>query len=166
MMPKDRRLAYEGTLFTIFVGLVLLWAVRTANSWDELRASIIVFLLGGIGVILAVVQVVVDLKSTRGTTPSEPRGISFDAPAIQSTSRWGNLEIWGWIVGFYVAIRLIGFLTAVPLFVFTYAKVYGARWFLAVTLAAGAWAFIYGTFEYILHVPWPEPVLSWLLAGD
>jgi len=165
-MQKDRRLAYEGILFTIFIGLVLLWAVRTAASWDELRASIIVFLLGGIGVALAVVQVVRDLQSNRGASTSEPRGISFDAPAVQSTSRWGNFEIWGWLVAFYAAIRLIGFLAAVPLFVFTYAKVYGARWFLAITLAAAAWAFIYGTFEHILHVPWPESVLSWLVAGD
>ena len=166
MMQKDRRLAYEGTLFTIFIGLVLVWAVRTADSWDELRASIIVFLLGGVGVVLVVVQLYFDLKSSRQTTKPEVKGISFDAPAIESTSRWGNLEIWGWLLAFYLAIRLIGFPTAIPLFVFTYAKVYGARWLLSITLAVGAWAFTYGAFEYILHVPWPEPILSWPGADD
>lgn len=165
-MQKDRRLAYEGTLFTIFIGIVLVSAVRVADSWDELRASIIIFLLGGVGIVLAVVQLFLDLRSARETTKVEPQGISFDAPAIESTSRWGNLEIWGWLLAFYVAIRLIGFPTAIPLFVLTYGKVYGARWPLAITLAAGAWGITYGAFEYILHVPWPEPIIPWLGSGD
>ena len=122
----DRRLRYEGALFTVAIGLLLLWALRVADGWDELRASIIVFLLGGIGVCLAAVQLVMDLRSGHGGPKKE--GIHFDAPALRSGSRWGNFEIWGWILGFYFAIRLIGFPTAVPLFVFGYAKTYGAGW--------------------------------------
>ena len=154
----DRRLRYEGALFTVAIGLLLLWALRVADGWDELRASIIVFLLGGIGVCLAAVQLVMDLRSGHGGPKKE--GIHFDAPALRSGSRWGNFEIWGWILGFYFAIRLIGFPTAVPLFVFGYAKTYGAGWFLSCLLATVAWAFIYGVFEHILHVPWPEPFLA------
>ena len=47
-----------------------------------------------------------------------------------------------------------------PLFVFAYAKTYGAGWFLSCLLAGSAWALIYGVFEHILHVPWPEPFLA------
>ena len=121
-MNGDRRMRYEGALFTVAIGLVLLWALRVADGWDELRASIIVFLLGGIGVCLAAVQLVMDVRSGRGGARTE--GIHFDAPSVQSGSRWGNFEVWGWILGFYAAIRLIGFPSAVPLFVFTYAKTY------------------------------------------
>ena len=159
-MKGDRRLRYEGVLFTAVIGLVLLWALRVADGWDELRASIIVFLLGGIGVVLAALQVVKDSRPRRGGSESE--GIHFDAPVLQASSRWGNFEIWAWLVGFYAAIRIIGFPTAVPLFVFGYAKTYGAGWLLSCLLAAGAWAFIYGVFEHILHVPWPEPFLAGL----
>ena len=159
-MNKDRRLHYEGALFVVVIGLVLVWALREAHGWDELRASIIIFLLGGIGVCLAAVQLVMDLRSRPGGPPAE--GIHFDAPSLQSRSRWGNFEIWAWILGFYFAIRLIGFPTAVPLFVFSYAKVYGAGWFLAGLLAAAAGGLIYGVFEHILHVPWPEPLLAGL----
>ena len=142
----------------MLIGLLLLWALRVAESWDELRASIIVFVLGSAGVVLAAVQVIKDLWPRR--RGEEAGGIHFDAPALQSSGRWGNLEIWGWILGFYAAIRIIGFPTAVPLFVFGYAKTYGAGWLLASLLAAAAWAFIYGVFEHILHVPWPEPFLA------
>ena len=157
-MNRDRRMLYESVLFTVLIGLLLLWTLRVAESWDELRASIIVFVLGSAGVVLAAVQVIKDLWPRRGG--EEAGGIHFDAPALQSSGRWGNLEIWGWILGFYAAIRIIGFPTAVPLFVFGYAKTYGAGWLLASLLAAAAWAFIYGVFEHILHVPWPEPFLA------
>ena len=156
-MNRDRRMLYESVLFTVLIGLLLLWALRVAESWDELRASIIVFVLGSVGVLLAAVQVIKDLWPRRGG--EEAAGIHFDAPALQSAGRWGNFEIWGWILGFYAAIRIIGFPTAVPLFVFGYAKTYGAGWLLSCFLAAAAWAFIYGVFEHILHVPWPEPWL-------
>lgn len=156
-MNRERRLLYEGALFTVFVGLALLWALRVAHGWDELRASIIVFLLGGVGVCLAAVQLVMDLRpGPKGAA----EGIHFDAPSLGSGSRWGNLEIWAWILGFYLAIRLIGFPTAVPLFVLSYAKAYGAGWLLSGLLAGSAWALVYGVFEHILHVPWPEPFLG------
>lgn len=157
-MNKERRLHYEGALFTVFIGLLLLWALRVADGWDELRASIIVFVLGGVGVCLAALQLVMDLRSRRGEAQAE--GIHMDLPSLQPGSRWGNFEVWGWILGFYAAIRIIGFPTAVPLFVFSYAKAYGASWFLAGLLAASSWALIYGVFEHILHVPWPEPFLG------
>ncbi len=163
-MNGDRRLRYEGVLFTVIIGLVLLWALRVADDWDELRASIIVFVLGGAGVLLTVLQVVKDLWPRRGQ--GQAKGIHFDAPALKSGGRWGNFEIWGWILGFYAAIRLIGFLTAVPLFVFGYARTYGAGWLLASLLAAAAWGFVYGVFEHILHVPWPEPLLASFLRGS
>lgn len=159
-MNRDRRMLYESVLFTVLIGLLLLWALRVAESWDELRASIIVFVLGSAGVLLAAVQVVKDLWPRRGN--EDGGGIHFDAPALQSAGRWGNLEIWGWLLGFYAAIRIIGFPTAVPLFVFGYAKTYGAGWLLSSFLAAAAWALIYGVFEHILHVPWPEPLLAGL----
>lgn len=157
-MNRDRRLHYEGVLFTIIVGVVLLWTLRVADGWDELRASIIIFVLGGVGVVLAAVQVVKDLWPRRDG--EEAGGIHFDAPALKSEGRWGNIEIWGWLLGFYATIRIIGFPTAVPVFVFSYAKTYGAGWLLSCLLAAAAWAFIYGVFEHILHVPWPEPLLA------
>lgn len=63
-----------------------------------------------------------------------------------------------WLVGFYLCIRLVGFTLALPLFVLAYAKTYGARWYGWAILAAASRAFIYGAFEQILHVPWPEAI--------
>jgi len=83
----------------------------------------------------------------------------MEAPAVETDSRWGNLEIWSWILGFFAAIQIVGFLAAVPLFVFAYIKSYGGGWLLSVALGAMSWGFVYFLFDILLHVPWPEPLI-------
>jgi len=148
----------EKSLFTLFFLMLLSWAVYIAKDWP-LRASIIVLVLGSVGVVLALVQLAMDLVPNRG----ESEGIAFDAPALKPEGRWGNLEIWGWILGFYATILVVGFPAAIPLFVFAYTKGYGGGWVLSLSLTALAWGFAYGLFERILHVPWPEPLLSFFI---
>ena len=94
----------------------------------------------------------------------EAEGLAFDAPALRPESRWGNLEIWAWILGLYAAIHLVGFQIAALVFVLAYTKIYGANWRLALMLALVAWGFLYSIFERILHVPWPKSLL-WSLIG-
>lgn len=159
---EKRMVRIEKSLFTLFILLLLSWAIYVALDWP-LRASIIILVLGSAGVVLSLVQLISDLVS-HGAGVDESAGIAFDAPALKPEGRWGNLEIWGWILGFYVTIYLIGFPVAIPLFVFAYVKVYGGRWGTALSLAFLAWAFLYGIFEKILHVPWPEPLLYSLMS--
>ena len=59
----------------------------------------------------------------------------------------------------YCAIVLVGFPLAVPVFVLLYNKSYGGSWPLAIGLSALSWAFVYGIFEKIWHVPWPSPLV-------
>lgn len=148
-------------LFTFVIGLALAFAVLTAWSWP-LRASIIVLTLGGLGVVLAPIQFALDLMRARSGSPAGG-GRILDTPRVESGSRWGNLEAWGWIIAFYLAIHVIGFMAAAPIFTFAYARIYGAGWRVALALSAVAWGFLYGIFEKILHVPWPESLLKMLL---
>lgn len=151
----------EGALFTLAVGLLLGGAIWISRTWPA-RASIIILVLGTVALLLAFLQFFLDLKGMRfGASKAE--GHFFDAPAVEPETQWGNIEIWSWIIGFYLTIHVIGFLAAAPLFVILYAKVYGAGWFTAVGLAAMAWGFLYGIFEHILHVPWPEPLFEFLM---
>lgn len=159
-MPETR-LTREKRLFTLFIFLVLAAAVIVAYPWP-LRASVIVLLLGGIGVVLALVQLVIDFRPDRPQEASE--GITFDAPQLKSTTRWGNVEIWSWILGLYAAVHLIGFLSTVPLFVFSYSKIYGARWPVSLVLSLVCWGFVYAIFEQLMHVPWPKPILFSLFS--
>jgi hypothetical protein len=145
----------EGLLFTAFIGIVMGAALWFARDWP-IRASIGVLVLGALGVVLATWQLALD---ARKSDVSAERS-QFEVPLAESKTKWGNVEIWCWIVGFYLLIVIIGFPIAVPLFVLAYSKFYGAGWPLSLMLSAIAWGFVYGVFEKILHVPWPTPLIQ------
>jgi Tripartite tricarboxylate transporter TctB family len=155
--------AKEQIFFTAFIGLIMVAALFVAKDWP-IRASIIILLLGSIGVILALLQLRLDFKAVRAEDAKILRP-TFEVQAIEHQGRWGSLEIWAWLWGLFFAIHLIGMPIALPLFVFLYTKLYGGSWTVALTLAGGTWGFLYGVFEQLLHVPWPKPWLAFLLPS-
>jgi len=150
----------EQIFFTAFIGLVIIAALFVAKDWP-IRASIIILLLGGVGVILTGIQLATDFKAmrTQGSHITRP---TFEVQAIEHQGRWGSLEIWAWLWGLFFAIHLIGFPIALPLFVFLYVKLYGGSWLTTIILTAVTWGFLYGIYDYVLSVPWPKPWLAYL----
>jgi hypothetical protein len=156
---KVRRI--ERISFTSFIGVVILAALFVAKDWP-IRASIVVLLLGSIGVVLTAIQLILDFKTAREEVATIGRP-SFEVTALEHQGRWGSLEIWAWLWGLFFGIHLIGMPIALPLFVFLYTKFYGGSWTTALILAAGTWGFLYVVFEQVLHVPWPKPWLAFLV---
>jgi hypothetical protein len=75
-----------------------------------------------------------------------------------------TMSIFGWIIGYFAAIWLLGFSVGVPLCTFVQLK-FGSRekWLLSLIMTAFAWAFIYCIFDRVLHVPFPTgQLLLWL----
>ena len=147
-------------LFTLFIGAAMAGAMVVAWDWP-LRASIIVLVLGSLGILLVGAQLVLDLTRARGDAPEEKPALelpSFDDGETTSTP-WGILEVWAWLLGLLVTILLVGLPLGLCLFVFLYAKVYGAGWWLSISLALMIAVFEYGIYDRIMHVYWPEPLL-------
>lgn len=69
-----------------------------------------------------------------------------------------------WIVGFFAAILLLGFPVAVPLFVFLYLRLQGREgWLFSAVFTAVVWAFFYGLFDRLLHLPFSDGwLITWL----
>jgi hypothetical protein len=68
----------------------------------------------------------------------------------------------GWVLAFLAAIVLLGFPIAVPLLVFVYVKFQGKEsWLFSIIFTAAVWAFFYGLFDLLLHLPFPE---GWLFS--
>jgi hypothetical protein len=66
----------------------------------------------------------------------------------------------GWMLAFFAAIVLLGFMTAVPLFLFLYLKVQAREgWAMSIGLTAGVFAAFYGLFDALLHLPFPAGFL-------
>lgn len=151
----------EQICFTGFIGFIMLAALFVAKDWP-IRASIIIVLLGGVGVILLAIQLAFDIKAIR-TEGSQITRPTFEVHAIEHHGRWGSLEIWAWLWGLFFAIHLLGFPIALPLFVLLYVKLNGGGWLTSVLLTALTWGFLYGIYDRLLSVPWPKPWLASLL---
>jgi len=85
---------------------------------------------------------------------------STDVDPIKARKR--TLSLFLWILGFFALILLIGFLLAVPIFIFLYLKVEGKEgWVLTLSLTAFSWLFMEGLFDRLLHIPFSQ---GWLLS--
>jgi hypothetical protein len=155
-------------LFTVFVIFVLAGAVAIASQW-ELRASIIILVLGSLGAVFATAQLVMDMFLGERAAAMTARP-TMELPKLEDTdpksTLRGTLEIWGWLLGLVALIRIIGLDLALPLFVLVYARFYGASWRLCAFLAAMIAAFIFGIYDQIMHVYWPESVFGDLFLDE
>ncbi len=153
-----------GDFFTLFIIVVLAIAVYVASSW-ELRASIIVLVLGSFGLVMATAQLAMDLRG--GNTAPKPK-LQYELPSFEDAdpraTLWGSLEIWAWLIGLVVAIQIIGLPLSLPLFVVVYGRAYGAGWGISTFLGLLIAAFIFGVYMQIMHVYWPETLLGNLLG--
>jgi hypothetical protein len=150
-------------LFTVFVIVILIAAVATASQW-QLRASIIILVLGSVGVVFATLQLILDVFGrARGSAAVSARP-TMELPTFEDSdpraTLWGTFEIWAWLLGLLVLIHITGLDLALPLFVLVYARFYGASWWLAGGLALLLGAFIFGIYDQIMHVYWPESVFG------
>ena len=146
--------------FTLFVGFVILGAIIVSWDWP-LRASIIVLVLGSVGLVMVMVQLILDVRGNKGNT--EAAELAFEIPSFETSDPTaqtkGVLEIWGWLVGLLLAVFLIGLPFSLPLFVFLYTKFYGGGWVVSLGMGGAIAAFEYGVYDRIIHVYWPEALI-------
>jgi len=69
-----------------------------------------------------------------------------------------------WLVGFGVAIYLVGFLAAIPLFTISYLKLHGRTWLASVTMAAVMPIVLYVLLTHLLGVDLYPGLISKLLG--
>jgi hypothetical protein len=125
-------------------------AILTAWGWPT-QSRMLPLIIAISGLSLSIVQMSRDLRSGVELPPEHRK--SLDHPF------WGPTRFFGWIFGFTLCIWFLGFLISVPLFLFSYIKFQGRQsWFLSSCLAIFVTLFVWGIFDQILHVPWPEGI--------
>ncbi|HEY3304762.1 MAG TPA: tripartite tricarboxylate transporter TctB family protein [Candidatus Binatia bacterium] len=139
--------------------------VYVAKDW-RLQARLYPWAIGIPMLALALVQVVLDLKGIGAKKVGDhaPVDVQFAERADPVEARRRMINIFSWIVGYIVAIWLLGFAYSVPLLVFLYLKVQSREsWPLSIALTAVAWVFFWGLFDRLLHLPFPQGALfAWL----
>ncbi|MGH7831094.1 MAG: tripartite tricarboxylate transporter TctB family protein, partial [Candidatus Binatia bacterium] len=149
-------------IFVLSIIALLGWALWESKQFG-FRAGLFPWAIGFPLLALATAQWVTGLTGKR-RSPGAPRTTDAVSDLPKELVYRRTAEIMGWIVGFFLAIWLLGFSIAVPVTTVLYLKV-GARekWPFAILVAVLAWGFFYGLFGTLLHVPFPEgKLLIWL----
>jgi len=119
--------------------------------------------------ILAIVQVILDLKGVKAKQSSDatPMDYQFSQVTDPVIARKRTITMFSWLVGFIFGIWLLGFPIAIALMMFTYLKFQGKEpWVLSITLTVIAWVFFWILFVRLLNLPFPEGLLiTWLGLG-
>jgi hypothetical protein len=140
------------------------WALLQTLDWP-IKTALYPRAVGIPLLVLAVAETVLSLR--RNDEPDAREAIdtvvSTDVPAHTASRR--TAAIAGWMIGFYVAIVLVGFPRAVPVFVFAYLRLYAKEsWILSLVLAAVAWLGFILLFIRLLHLPFADGVLWRLIV--
>jgi hypothetical protein len=159
-----RKKLSSGLLFTLLVLIFFVFFVYEARNW-RLQARLYPWTIGIPMVLLAVIQLVRDLKGSRQQeAEATPMDYRFSQTIDETEARRRTLNIFAWIFGFFVGVWLLGFSLAVPLLVFCYLKIQAEEgWVLSTLLTAVAWLLFWGLFQRLLRLPFPEgQVFGWI----
>lgn len=154
-------------LFALFWVGVFGYVLREAwfsIRWEDERAAIFPLMIGIPSLALALVAFVQELLQVvrqKGVVTGPKETESLLEPALL---RRRAISIVSWVLGFFLAIWLLGFNVTVPVATFLYLKFgSGEKWGITLILTLVAWIFFYGLFDYAIHLPFPEGELFlWL----
>jgi putative tricarboxylic transport membrane protein len=139
--------------------------VYMAQDW-RMQARLYPWAIGIPMLILAIVQVILDLKGVQAKPSADatPMDFQFTKDIDPVTAKKRAITMFAWLLGFFFGIWLLGFPIAITLMMFTYLKFQGREsWGLSIALTVIAWFFFWGLFVKLLHLPFPEGlVITWL----
>ena len=133
----------------LFVLAIALFTIVWSHLGVDYRfeSKLLPVLIGSIVALLATVGLWNELRAQKThNAPSSP------GSAFARESWRGYLIHFGWLAGFLLAIFFIGYLLAIPIFLFSYTRRLGSRFLVAIASATTVSAFIYVAFELALDV--------------
>jgi putative tricarboxylic transport membrane protein len=154
-----RRVNPWSAFFAFCLVVVISLALLQSRSFN-VRAGLFPWVVGFPLLCLLLVQLA---KELMGKAAGRTRVLhdEEDEPAMpaQVVNR-RTAGMFGWIMGYFIAIWLLGFPGGCALCSFVQLK-FGSKekWAVSVILTAGIWAFVYLLFERTLHVPFPAGYL-------
>src|SRR3954463_7746961 len=139
--------------------LVSAWGIWRGRAWP-LKAKLFPLVIGIPLFCLAAAEV---LWVLLGRKDAEAAGLQLSADQPAGVALRRTLLAAAWAIGFFAAIILFGFQIAVPLLVFSYIRLQGKEsWLFTIVFTAAVWAFFYGLFDLVLHLPFPAGlVFEW-----
>jgi hypothetical protein len=147
-------------LFAAGVLLLGVWALWETQGWP-LKAWLYPRVILTPLLVLAAAEALLTLQGKDGVRREGQPAADIELestvdPALAARRAWIAAA---WIGAFFLAVVVLGFQLAVPLFVLAYLRASGERWPLALGLAAGAALSFHSLFVSLLHLPLPPGLL-------
>jgi Tripartite tricarboxylate transporter TctB family len=162
MIREESRLKIRPAAIFSFCALIFFCVfVYMAQEW-RLQARLYPFAIGIPMLILAIVQVILDLKGVKAKQSSDatPMDFQFTKDIDPATAKKRAIIMFSWLLGFFFGIWLLGFPIAIALMMFTYLKFQGREsWGLSIALTVIAYLCFWGLFVKLLHLPFPEGLI-------
>lgn len=159
-----RRLPVADLILTAALLVIFVVAFVTAQSWP-FGAAVFPEMVTAAGAALAALHLVV-LLVRRPAPDLQPHGEDGDIEALdlEYVFEHAGRRVWaeslGWLLGFFVAVYLVGVLVAAPLFTVLYLALSARKsWLFSAVYAAVLGAVLYVSYTVLLRLPLPEGVL-------
>lgn len=137
----------EVWVYIVVMAIALLVMIESINMHYfsskilPLILSSMIFIFGGMGLTRALL-----VKDESGATAQ-------DKKEKENRETWYRYSLFGaWVVGFFIAVYLVGFMVAIPLFTLTYLKTHGTRWRTVIIFTILTPAIVYGVFTLSLKL--------------
>ena len=155
---KSERTLFAGLFVAIFVYVV--YEAIYGFGAVEKQAALFPLAVGLPSLALAIVALIHEFRVPVPAAVAETAAIAAERALL----RRRTVGIVCWTVGFFLAIWLLGFITASAVATLAYLKLgAGEKWGISIALTAVAWGFFFGLFDYGLHLPFPPGELFvWL----
>ncbi|HEX4988655.1 MAG TPA: tripartite tricarboxylate transporter permease [Candidatus Binatia bacterium] len=151
-------------LFSVVVAIILALALFQSRNFGY-RAGLFPWVIGIPTLLLCLAQLSRDLWGKE-----KPKGdlaaweVAADVAPEVVHKRTINILLW--TVGFFISIWLLGFSYSIPVSMILYLKLAGKeKWPMTIIITFFTWLFIYGLFERVLSIPFPDGLLVSLIKG-
>lgn len=143
--------------FYIVIMVLTLVIIGLSLGMKYFDSKLLPLIIGGAVFVLAAIGLMLETKAR-----DKQRGEKTRSAATREGWR-GYWFAGAWVVGLFLAIGLLGFIIAIPLYILAYMKSHDTRWLTAIAFAILTSLFIYGIFELALRIPlYRGLLLSWL----
>jgi TctA family transporter len=158
------------TLFALFILLIMAYVVYEAQwgfgSWEP-RAALFPWVVGVPTLLLALYIFIKDALQSNREVKADQFHFENEPDVDPVIARQRTVAITCWVIGFFLAIWMFGFIPASAIATLLYLKFgAGERWPITVAISAACLLFFWGLFDYALQMPFPEgAALEWLPAS-
>ena len=150
-------------LFSLILIAVGTYAAYSAMGW-KFKAALFPLAVSIPLIILVTIQLVLEIFGKGETSGGPAVDVEFASDVPPDVARRRAVGAFLWVAAFILAVYLVGFPLAVPIFIFFYLGLHGGiGWWWSLALTAITWLCFYGLFQRTLHLPFEDGLIqTWL----